>query len=426
MAVKLPDGKIARTQPEQVKKNMDDIESMKSELDIIKEGIASAYKIQGSETVADLDALEKTEEMNGYVYNMLDAGNLTNEDNTTLSVQIGDNVVLVWNNGDWYWDRLAGLVDTSNLCTLDTDQTITGVKTFKDNFKVQSANGGSTTLITQDNNSNLYFNINGSIGCLFGSGSARFKLMYPIANNTYDIGTSDTAWKDLYLSGSGNINEVKSHKFTAPDNNQNITFYRADGSTVAFMIGNYDGTTKTGYSIVPNINGTLNLGSNAFKYKDLYLNGITYLGSGTQITQSSDGSLQFTLSGDGKAVKPSWSEHYDLGAADYKWRNVYLHGNLSDGTNSVAVADIPKKILFVQATHAPQTLGTITIESYTLTADEMALIDTTKELLLCPAKTINSSSDPVMALVSYNSTTGVLQYLNYGTGVSLSEFYLMQ
>ena len=130
MAVKLPDGKIARTQPEQVKKNMDDIESIKSELDIIKEGISSAYKIQGSEDVADLNALEKAEDMNGYVYNMLDAGNLVNEDALTLAVQIGDNVVFVWNGGDWYWDRLAGLVDTSNLCTLDTNQTITGEKTF--------------------------------------------------------------------------------------------------------------------------------------------------------------------------------------------------------------------------------------------------------------------------------------------------------
>lgn len=30
----------------------------------------------------------------------------------------------------------------------------------------------------------------------------------------------------------------------------------------------------------------------------------------------------------------------DLGSSSYKWRNLYLSGNLSDGTNSIAVADI--------------------------------------------------------------------------------------
>lgn len=43
---------------------------------------------------------------------------------------------------------------------------------------------------------------------------------------------------------------------------------------------------------------------------------------------------------------------YNLGSSSYKWNNLYLSGNLSDGTNSVAVADIANKNNFVTLTQA--------------------------------------------------------------------------
>ncbi len=414
MAVKLPDGKIARTQPEQVKKNMDDIESIKSELDIIKEGIASAYKIQGSEDVADLNVLEKAEDMNGYVYNMLDAGNLVNEDASTLAVQIGDNVVFVWNGGDWYWDRLAGLVDTSNLCTLDTDQEITGEKTFNNNIKLASDGTTSKSITFQ----NSYYSPELRSNVYTVDINAHFN---PRNTNSYNLGGSGIAWKDLYLSGVVYLGS-------------GTQFTQGSDSSLAITLAGDDKTLR------PSWDGHYNLGASGYQWKDLYLSGIAYTNkikaaanadvkitayNNTDILSLSDSSIRC-----GAHLLPTYNQDKTIGlnADAYRWAGLYLKPDapISDGTNSLTVVAIPKKVLFVQATHAPQTSGTITIESYTLTADEMALIDTTKKLLLCPAKTINSGSDPVMALVSYNSTTGVLQYLNYGTGVSLSEFYLMQ
>lgn len=38
----------------------------------------------------------------------------------------------------------------------------------------------------------------------------------------------------------------------------------------------------------------------------------------------------------------------DLGSASYKWKNLYLSGNLTDGTNSVSVADLAALITYAK------------------------------------------------------------------------------
>lgn len=43
------------------------------------------------------------------------------------------------------------------------------------------------------------------------------------------------------------------------------------------------------------------------------------------------------------AVDPRGDASHDLGGSSERWRNLYLSGNLSDGTNTVTVADIAKK-----------------------------------------------------------------------------------
>ena len=79
----------------------------------IAAAISSAYKAQGTESVSTLNGLTKAESLNGYVYDLTDAGNLTNSDSTTTSVVAGDNVVFIWNGGAWKWDKLSGMVDLS-------------------------------------------------------------------------------------------------------------------------------------------------------------------------------------------------------------------------------------------------------------------------------------------------------------------------
>lgn len=65
-------------------------------------------------------------------------------------------------------------------------------------------------------------------------------------------------------------------------------------------------------------------------------------GSGSSIII---GDTSLDIITNGKSFLPM--TNIDLGSTALKWRNVYVAGNLSDGTNSVAVADIAKKSSFV-------------------------------------------------------------------------------
>ena len=162
----------------------------------IYDSVAGAYKIRGSVTVQTLEAMEKTENMNGYIYNMLDEGSLTNEDESEISVRVGDNVVFVWNNGVWYWDNMVGFVDTSNLVTLNTAQTITEQKTFSNGIFVDSISStgyGADLELYSPETLRLY---GGSYG-IETEGTIN-----PKTANTDSIGTASKTYKDLYLVGN--------------------------------------------------------------------------------------------------------------------------------------------------------------------------------------------------------------------------------
>ncbi len=90
----------------------------------ISSAIANVYKVQGTEMVGTLNSLPKSSSMNGYVYNIMNNGTLNNYSGT-LDVVEGDNVLFVWNNGNWYWDKLASTVDLSGLVPKTT--TIAGI-----------------------------------------------------------------------------------------------------------------------------------------------------------------------------------------------------------------------------------------------------------------------------------------------------------
>ena len=42
-------------------------------------------------------------------------------------------------------------------------------------------------------------------------------------------------------------------------------------------------------------------------------------------------------------IRPSSNSTIDLGSSTYQWKDIYVSGNLSDGTNSVSVANIATK-----------------------------------------------------------------------------------
>lgn len=100
----------------------------------INAAIASAYTIQGTASASDLNTMPKDQTMNGYVYSITDSSaTLTNSTGYTpssVTVYEGDNVVFVWNNGSWYWDKLAATIDISNFVAIKTVDANTAISTL--------------------------------------------------------------------------------------------------------------------------------------------------------------------------------------------------------------------------------------------------------------------------------------------------------
>ena len=248
----------------------------------IDDAIAGVYKVQGSTYVASLNGLTKAESLNGNVYNMLDSGTLTNSTDT-ISVQEGDNVVFVWNEGTWYWDRLAGIVDTSNLLTKNTDQDISSTKTF-DNLKevrFKAINSGHYFYLKADGN---IFHI-GAVGVATSLVLDTYLTKFiPTTTGQQELGSNDNKWKTLYLS-----------HYVAWGNNVLI----GKDSSNRFYVTGSDGNTK------------IKVGVNE-----------TYFA---------------------QHVEPDSSNTYDLGRSGMYWRKAYIKDIIDSNGNSIATSDIATK-----------------------------------------------------------------------------------
>lgn len=107
----------------------------------VDDKLSTVYKSKGSKTVAELNALTVDSSMNGFVYNVTDAGTLSNG---SVAVIAGDNVLIVWDeqNSTFTWDKLSGTftVDLSNYYTKSEVDTALGGKVDKVQGKGLSTN----------------------------------------------------------------------------------------------------------------------------------------------------------------------------------------------------------------------------------------------------------------------------------------------
>ena len=132
----------------------------------------------------------------------------------------------------------------------------------------------------------------------------------------------------------------KMDSIVAP-NDKNFIIYRNDGTTPAFIFGNYDGSSKSNYSIVPTSNGTLNLGSASLTWKDGHFSGNVFA---SEFRGSYFGTSGVASYMKGSLFAPDQSGTKNLGTASLYWNNLYLVGNISDGANTISVANIASKV----------------------------------------------------------------------------------
>ena len=239
------------------------------------------------------------------------------------------------------WELIGSTeIDLSDYMTLSTNQTVSGTKSFALSDS-QEYKGVITPLSSGFKlGTNVIDSLRFAGYCMYA-----MSKFIPEDNGTLDLGQNDLKWKDLYLSDGiifkyGTAGTIDWKLIVGGD--YSFGFERDNVNLLSYITTQGFGFNGDVYS-----QNNQDLGKSASKWKDLYLRGKVYL-SGTEITQATDGSVQFTLSGDDKSLRPSWDGHYNLGTSGYKWKGLYLSGNLSDGTNSVSVADLAALITYAK------------------------------------------------------------------------------
>lgn len=269
---------------------------------------------------------------------------------------------------DSAWELIgSSAVDISNMVTTDTEQTITGIKKLAFNLnpatsstydlgsssfkwkdiylsgKIDIGSSG-TTYINADAYNGIALNINNSTKFLVREGTTYINNnLYPLSDGTRDIGTNGAAFKDLYLKGNALIADTSSGE--SPElklqNNVNTSRIRANG---------YSTDINTHWN--PRNTSTYTLGTDQLKWKDLYLSGALKFSTYTYINETQSNLLFSSTTGhvmfNSNAV--SWADGgFSLGTSTRKWKDLYLTGNISDGTNDVSIADLIALITYAKA-----------------------------------------------------------------------------
>lgn len=343
----------------------------------VRQALVGVFHYKGSvATYADLPAADNQV---GDVYNVLDTG-----------------ANYAWAGTEW--DDLSGIVDLSNYVTLDGNQTITGIKVFYNGFRTskimpeiegtyigidkaslnplqtESYNLGSSTSKWKDiyssgvvyttsidtSSTTLAFKVAGVSKFSIQQYSINFyQNLLPSSSGPIDIGSDSLRFKDIYSSGDIITTRLKSTTGSLRFRPNNLSYDVVTLSSSELF---------TYVKMRPAVSG-IDLGDASNTWRDVYINGAyyflydaTYPEYRYRIIQNSLYNLDFqyrnnesvftiSTSGiySGKDLSPKSNGVNSLGKSNQRWLNLYLSGNISDGTDSVTVADLAALIAYAKA-----------------------------------------------------------------------------
>lgn len=147
------------------------------------------------------------------------------------------------------------------------------------------------------------------------------------------------------------------------------------GSGQSMTIGNDSGVINFACVIRP-VYSYSDLGTSSNRWRNLYLSGGANLGyakianndyyfrvasASTDATVIQGNSTSISL----RPIYPLVTNSYDIGSTSYYWKDLYLTGNISDGVNSVSVANIASKVTstFISGTFDSNGESTIDTEN---------------------------------------------------------------
>ena len=188
---------------------------------------------------------------------------------------------------------------SSELLDSRSTQTITGTKTFEQTVTVQEEGYSNNVITIGDYSDSDLYSV--KTPCVITSNivneysaNAPVSIDSPIEvrgnaipqlNNTYDLGSSSYAWKDLYLSNSIFIKNTSATSYwnIVGDNGNNLVVKKSSNGTSwsnAFWFES-SGTIHAG-SFMPMSSSQYDIGSSSVKWQNLYLAGnLTNTGSRT-------------------------------------------------------------------------------------------------------------------------------------------------
>ena len=262
---------------------------------------------------------------------------------------------------------------------------------WKDLYLSGNAYFGATNVavIKDPNNNRLYVNISGTTRFKIGGSSIISATHFvPDANNTYDLGHASLSWNNLQMTGlikNGNVtygiglpvmtNWIANKEVATTD----LIFYKpfTPPSTLTLTDDEYN-TIINGCILDSDwvVNGTTHFAKGCIFYaawpynnsmRGTYIGGSkvsTYLIDTTTKTITASGADDINIRGVAKLnasevttvyIDSLWhkgikfapgvpDQDQDLGdSTTHRWNNLYLKGSISDGTNSITVANIASK-----------------------------------------------------------------------------------
>lgn len=214
---------------------------------------------------------------------------------------------------------------------------------------------GACFLTTINTYYNLYTDTNNNLNLALPSGTVAERIDLDgnfISMNGKDLGDSSHKWQDLYLSGKASFSYTGGSDWTIErDNAYNLSFYYGGSIKYSFQEG----------QVLPR-GSNQNLGSGSFFWNHLYLSrNINFDNTNNinWITVGGDNCCYFkpyilVVYNIEPLVNASTVADYNIGSPNKRFGTVHsidmnISGNISDGTNSVSVADLAALIAYAKA-----------------------------------------------------------------------------
>ena len=165
----------------------------------------------------------------------------------------------IWLADEEAYEQIGAVnIDLTNYVTTDTNQTISGEKTFTANIKSNAHIVFPQWTIKDLGDGDLAFTFNNSNKFYIRNGYVLAQTIRPVSHNAYDLGTSSINWKDIYLSGKAYIGSHTS------------IYESADTTYIYNDAGN---PILVNSAIRPLVTNTKDLGSSSLQWKDFYIAG---------------------------------------------------------------------------------------------------------------------------------------------------------